>query len=345
MKNILYCGTEVNFNPRVTVVVGEDSSKFLSTVSNSLGITYYNGVLPLWQSTDKQDNSIVLIKDIERDLLPKIQRSIIATLMKRYPNTQFIVTTNSPYVLGTVRGDIVIEVNGDSVFGVPECYGQGLDYISNIILKVDSSIFNQKIADIYAALSKNNIDRAEELLTELEATLGHNEVPEVVQLQVLLELKKKTVLSYKTLDSLVGSRELTNEEKESVAGSINRWIDTSNDFWTTESFFYFQPKTYWYDHLSPEDRLKSIEEQQKCCEENGLVTVPFSDQRFTEWVVRIYEADTAALYMTSTRNDIVHIEFPLGDWDKVKLFIQENYHHLTPDMLKEWSVKNGYFHM
>lgn len=162
-------------------------------------------------------------------------------------------------------------------------------------------------------------------------------------------LKKQTVLSYKTLDALVGNRELTNEEKESVAGSINRWIDTSNDYWTTESFFYFQPKTYWYDHLSPEDRLKSIEEQQKCCEENGLVTVPFSDQRFTELVVRTDDTpswrDTAALYMTSTRNDIVDIEFPLEDWDKVKLFIQENYHHLTPNMLKEWSVKNGYFHM
>ena len=349
MKSIIYCGTEVNFNPRVTVVVGGDSTKFLSTISNSLGITYYNGVLPLWQGTDKQDNSIVLIKDIERDLLPKIQRSIIATLMKRYPNTQFIVTTNSPYVLGTVRGDIVIEVNGDSVFGVPECYGQSLDYISNIILKVDCSIFQQEITDIYTALNGDNMDRAEKLLDKLEAALGHNEVPDIVQLQVLLGLKKQTVLGYKVLESLVSTKELTDEEKASVAGSINRWIDNSDDYGTHELFFFFQPKIYWYDHLSPEDKLKSLEEQQRCCEKEDLVTYPFRNQPFTAWQIRTYETpcwkNHAELNMLTKGNDIVDIGFPLEDWYKVKLFISENYHHLTYDMLWEWAKDNGYSYM
>ena len=356
MKVTIYHGTEVNLNPRVTVVIGEENLLFLSNLSKELGITYYNGVLPLWQDTglwqdtSKQDNSIVLIRDIERDLLPTVQRSIIATLIERFPNTQFIVTTNSPYILGTVRGDTVIEVDRDTVSGIPECYGQSLDYISNIILKVDCSIFQQEIANIYKALSGDNIDRAENLLNRLEATLGHNEVPDVVQLQVLLGLKKQTVLSYKVLSTLVGTKDLTDEEKASVAGSVNRWIDSNDDYCTRESFFFFQPKIYWYDHLSPEDRLKSLEEQQQCCEREGLVTYPFRNQPFTAWQVRTYYGtpcwkNHAELNMLTIASDIVDVGFPLEDWDKVKLFISENYHRLTHDMLWEWANDNGYTHM
>jgi hypothetical protein len=349
MNSIKYCGKEVALNPRVTIVIGEENLLFLSTISKELGITYYNGVLPLWQGIDKKDNSIVLIRDIERDLLPTVQRSIIATLMKRYPNTQFIVTTNSPYVLGTVRGNTVIEVNGDTMSGISECYGQSLDYISNIILKVDCSIFTQEITDIYEALSVDNIDRAEKLLNKLEAKLGHNEVPDVVQLQALIGLKKQTVLSYKILESLVSTKELTDEERASVAGSINRWVDTSDDYCTINTFFFFQPKIYWHEKLSPEDKLKSLEEQQQYCERDDLVTYPFRNQPFTAWQIRTYETpcwkNHAELNMLTKGSDIVDIGFPLEDWDKVKLFISENYHHLTHDMLWEWAKDNGYSYM
>lgn len=60
----------------------------------------------LWESTaqDKKNTfketyATCFIDEIDTYLHPKWQRTILATLVKHFPNTQFIVTTHSPFVL------------------------------------------------------------------------------------------------------------------------------------------------------------------------------------------------------------------------------------------------------
>lgn len=53
--------------------------------------------------------AIVLVDEIDTYLHPKWQAEILAVLVSRFPNVQFIVTTHSPYVIGSVpKGKIKV---------------------------------------------------------------------------------------------------------------------------------------------------------------------------------------------------------------------------------------------
>jgi predicted ATP-binding protein involved in virulence len=49
--------------------------------------------------------AVCLIDEIDTYLHPKWQYSILDALVKAFPNVQFIVTTHSPYVVGSIPND------------------------------------------------------------------------------------------------------------------------------------------------------------------------------------------------------------------------------------------------
>ena len=72
--------------------------------------------------------AVVLLDEVELHLHPSREQRVLPDLMRTFPNTQFLVTTNSPQVLTTVEADSLIELereDGEIVAGgiVVETYG------------------------------------------------------------------------------------------------------------------------------------------------------------------------------------------------------------------------------
>ncbi|WP_158442365.1 AAA family ATPase [Paracoccus aminophilus] len=79
---------------------------------------------------------LVLIDEIDLHLHPKWQRTIVPLLREAFPDVQFVVTTHSPQVVGSVEGRCVrllaLSDNGDIKVSVPKAT-MGVD--SNFILE------------------------------------------------------------------------------------------------------------------------------------------------------------------------------------------------------------------
>lgn len=60
-----------------------------------------------WQvynySKNSKDGCVVLIDEVENHLHPSMQRSILPDFIEAFPNVQFIVTTHSPLIVGSVK--------------------------------------------------------------------------------------------------------------------------------------------------------------------------------------------------------------------------------------------------
>ncbi len=56
-----------------------------------------------------QEEAICLVDELDAHLHPRLQRTVVPALRKLFPNVQFIVTTHSPYVVGSaLAGEVVV---------------------------------------------------------------------------------------------------------------------------------------------------------------------------------------------------------------------------------------------
>jgi hypothetical protein len=65
-----------------------------------------------WQihmfSTDKRDNFVVVIDEVENHLHPTMQRRILSDLLKAFPKASFVISTHSPLIVTSVRDSTVV---------------------------------------------------------------------------------------------------------------------------------------------------------------------------------------------------------------------------------------------
>ena len=111
MKKVRYFGTKVNLYPSLSILIGKDNVKMLEVIKEEAGETalFFDGCPTIEDLEEAIFHSyeivtVVIIKDVERDLTPAKQRKVIAKLLRCLPKFQLIITTNSPYVLGTEIG-------------------------------------------------------------------------------------------------------------------------------------------------------------------------------------------------------------------------------------------------
>ena len=160
---------------------------------------------------------IVLIDDIEKNLHPKNQGEVLNKLSKLFPNVQFIVTTNSPLVLGSGKDFIVYEIKNkkesnifnlgsldDSVFSDVQdtivtdealersLYGLDVNLILEMYYKVGSRVpeIEGKISDAYNYLSQGKLEDAEKLYKELTKVLTKRD-PELMKMEFMLTRQKR----------------------------------------------------------------------------------------------------------------------------------------------------------
>lgn len=159
---------------------------------------------------------IVLIDDIEKNLHPKNQGEVLNKLSKLFPNVQFIVTTNSPLVLGSGKDFNVYEIKNkkesnifnlgsldDSVYRDVQdtividvalersLYGLDVNLILETYYKVGSRVpeIEGKISEAYNYLSMGKLEYAEKLYKELTKVLNKRN-PELMKMEFMLTRKK-----------------------------------------------------------------------------------------------------------------------------------------------------------
>lgn len=126
------------------VVLITDSGDFmLDAVSGGV-----SAIIDLaWQiftfANDEKQYLTVLIDEIENHLHPEMQRSILPNLISAFPNIQFIITTHSPLIVGSVKNSNVYAFRhkriGDTK--IVKVYNEKLDLLNKA--KTATEVLNE----------------------------------------------------------------------------------------------------------------------------------------------------------------------------------------------------------
>ncbi|MCP5047541.1 MAG: AAA family ATPase, partial [bacterium] len=127
---------------------------------------------------------IVMIDEIDLHLHPSWQRTFLPTLMKVFPNIQFIVTSHSPFIVQSMNtGDIItLSIEEEGVIarkikldGKP--YGHEIEKIIKEILGEErkipeiSELLFQQLKDFEIAVKKGDKVKATTLYREIKAAI------------------------------------------------------------------------------------------------------------------------------------------------------------------------------
>ena len=137
-------------------------------------------------------SGVVLIDEIELHLHPTWQARILGTLMKIFPNIQFIVTTHSPKVLSEFNEGVnVFELDNESgeivMNDVTPLYGWSAGDILQCYM--DTPQYNnevdKQIDEMFSFIQQKKFDKAEKLVNKFE-TITSAQHPEVIKARILL---------------------------------------------------------------------------------------------------------------------------------------------------------------
>lgn len=131
---------------------------------------------------------IVLIDEIDLHLHPQWQRNVIHSLIRTFPNCQFIVTTHSPQVLSGVRREnVFILENSQLVKNTPHTYGKDSNSILYELMNVKErpDEVQQQIDQCCQLIDEGHLEAAKSALNELSNLLGEND-SEVVRTNTLI---------------------------------------------------------------------------------------------------------------------------------------------------------------
>ncbi len=135
-----------------------------------------------------EGHGVVLIDEIDLHLHPQMQRMIIQSLERTFPNCQFIVTTHSPLVLSYLKKEQVFLLQDFKlVKKTPHTYGRDVGSILFDIMAV-----LDRPDDIKSRLSKCNrliadekYDEANREIDKLEDLLGAND-PDILRIRSMM---------------------------------------------------------------------------------------------------------------------------------------------------------------
>ncbi len=204
-------------NP-IWVKIGENSNPILLELisqgfNNIFGwIGYMMQRLYQVTPTDKKNNfmqtpAIVLIDEIDTYLHISVQQKILAVLVEKFPNIQFIVTTHSPYVLGSIPKDkikiYVCKKEAESVeikeFTDFTAYGADIKELSSRIYGIERPV--KEIQDEFETLfillqqfenEPNNNNLADKISIKIArlANILHHADPDLLRAQSDFEMIK-----------------------------------------------------------------------------------------------------------------------------------------------------------
>ena len=138
-------------------------------------------------------DGLILIDEIELHLHPEWQRRVIPSLVKTFPNCQFIFTTHSPQVLGEVQGR-VYRLRRTTDEGIVADLRQTYGKDSNRILEEDMDTverdrdIQEDILQLFRYIDDNDLESARSLKQSLKEKIGED--PNFVKADVLMRRKE-----------------------------------------------------------------------------------------------------------------------------------------------------------
>jgi predicted ATP-binding protein involved in virulence len=144
-----------------------------------------------------QETAVVMIDEIELHLHPGWQRKVVPGLVAAFPKCQFVLTTHSPQVLGSVRPEdvwLLDKVEGRSVLRRPHAtFGRESNEILLEVMGTPArpEEIRQRLDAMFRCIDAGELAEARRLRTELERDIGVDE-PEFVRADMLLRLRNGT---------------------------------------------------------------------------------------------------------------------------------------------------------
>ena len=147
-----------------------------------------------------QTPAIVLIDEIDTYLHPKWQTRILAVLVKQFPNVQFVVTTHSPYVVGSIPNDKIkiysCKKEGQSIIIEPFTeftpYGANIERLSEKIFGVKGrfvEVVQQKLENLSRLINAGDLTNAKTYLKEDFNDMDSND-PDLQRSKMLIRTKE-----------------------------------------------------------------------------------------------------------------------------------------------------------
>lgn len=147
--------------------------------------------------------AIVLLDEIDTYLHPLWQINILPTLVDYFPQVQFIITTHSPYIVGSIPSDKIniytchksnetLNSVGIEPFDEFLPYGANIDRLSEKIFGVKGryvAAIEKKLEELRQLIHQGNLTSAEEYLQSKFKELDEND-PEIIRNQRLIRTKK-----------------------------------------------------------------------------------------------------------------------------------------------------------
>jgi len=138
-------------------------------------------------------HGLILIDEIELHLHPEWQRRVIPSLVKTFPNCQFIFTTHSPQVLGEVQGRVyrLRRTEAGIIAELRQTYGKD----SNRILEDDmetverNTHIQEEILQLFRYIDSGDLEAARLLKQSIQQELDFVE-PSLVKADVLMHRKE-----------------------------------------------------------------------------------------------------------------------------------------------------------
>jgi len=135
---------------------------------------------------------LILIDEIELHLHPEWQRRVIPSLVKTFPNCQFIFTTHSPQILGEVQGRVyrLRRTDAGIVAELRQTYGKD----SNRILEEDMETverdreIQEAILQLFRYIDGGDLEAARSLKYSLQAKMVQD--PIFVKADILMHRKE-----------------------------------------------------------------------------------------------------------------------------------------------------------
>ncbi len=136
----------------------------------------------------EQTSGIVLVDELDLHLHPSWQKKVVQSLRETFPKVQFIVTTHSPLILGTVQDRIITLQEGKAYY--PDiAYGRTAnDVLRNTMNTPERLVTVQDRLDEYfelIELGEGHSETAVEIREKLNQEIGQDD-PELVRADVLL---------------------------------------------------------------------------------------------------------------------------------------------------------------
>jgi len=170
--------------------------KAILALVGSLAQSYQNDAILLNNSGNPFEKyGIVLIDEIDLHLHPQWQRMILPKLMEVFPNTQFIVTTHSPQILGELRSEnVFILTDGENGIEVKrpayEIFGQTSGILLEDMMQTPERNVpvQEKIDEIFLSIEHGELEEAQKGYTELKSLAA--DLPEFVKIDMRLGRKE-----------------------------------------------------------------------------------------------------------------------------------------------------------